>query len=377
MTSLRIPFQRPTMPNMESALNYFSRSLEARYFSNGGPCAQLFEVAVAERAGTQHAVLVNNATSGLMVAARALFARRRPDGYVIVPSFTFAATAAALEWAGYEPLFCDIDPLNLHLDPAALRNALVLFGDRIAGVLACSTFGVAPPLGVSTAWEELCSQAGVPLLVDSAAGFGSTFESGVSLGRQGNAEVFSFHATKPFAIGEGGAVTSNDGDLVAEIRRLINFGFDDQRVVSGAVGINAKMPEILCAIGLAAMEEFDSVLNVRRSLSLRIVEGLGLDASIQPNLTRAAVQFVPILVDASRRVELLSHLAEAGIEARLYFDPPLHMMPSFSRHACGPLQGTNLVAGRVVSLPMFNDMTTEQADEIISIVGRTLSTVTG
>lgn len=374
MNEPRIPFQAPTMPASEAIDLYFSKSRGERYFSNGGPCAQLLEERIAERVGSRHAIVVNNATTGLIVSARAAFARRRRDGFVILPSFTFAATVTAVLWAGYEPLFCDVDAANLHMEPNCLGTLLRNYGGSVAGVLACSTFGVAPPAETSAAWESLCESSGVPLLVDSAAGFGSLFPSGKPLGNQGMAEVFSFHATKPFAMGEGGAVTTNDDELAAEIRMLINFGFDASRSVAGLPGINGKIPEILCAIGLAVNDGFDSVLATRRRLAARMVRGLtGSGALSQANLLDAAVQFVPIVVEADRRPHVLAALEGARIQVRTYFDPALHQMPAFCRYPHGSLSTTDDLTRRVVSLPFANEMSDEHADEVVDTVCRVLA----
>ena len=364
-----VPFQRPTMPDSRAIDRYFDRARDAHFYSNGGPCALELQRRVEIRIGGGHAILVNNATSGLMITARAVFGRQRSSGYVVVPSFTFAATATALLWAGYEPLFCDVDPEGLHMDPDALSSLLRQYGDSVAGILACSTFGVAPRREVAFAWEAVSRRFGVPLIVDSAAGFGSENEAGSVLGHQGVAEVFSFHATKPFAVGEGGVITTDDANLAKEIRSLINFGFNAERVIVGPAGINAKMPEILCAIGLAVDDEFDTVLETRRGLAKEMATRLTrLGANVQPNLGRAAIQFMPITVEEELRQHVLRKLESKGIEARKYFDPALHMMATFADFPRGPLPVTETLTRTVVSLPMSNVLSRAQGSEIVQAV---------
>ena len=189
---------------------------------------------------------------------------------IAVPSFTFTATACAIRWAGFEPLFVDIEPDSWQLAPEALAQALDRYEGCVAGVLGCSTFGTAAPTAVRDRWRRLCADADMPLLIDSAAGFGGLDDGGRPLGAQGDTEVFSFHATKPFAIGEGGAVVTSDPDLAERITRLINFGIDPETRTSATVGLNAKMSELHAATGLAMLDRFTDVLDRRRATARQL-----------------------------------------------------------------------------------------------------------
>ena len=266
-----IRFLTPQLPAATEIERYFATSRDARWFSNDGPCARLF-VERSERllGGGLSVVPVANCTLALMLGLRATAgwpadARRE----VVLPSFTFPATAGAVAWCGFTPVFADVDPTTWHLSADALKEVLDARGDRVAAVLACSTFGTPPPLELSRAWAALAADAGVPLVVDSAAGFGARDETGAQLGAQGDAEVFSFHATKPFAIGEGGALATSDPDLAAKVRRLANFGFGPTRGVEEP-GLNAKLDEWHAAAALAALDGLDAVLAARRERAERI-----------------------------------------------------------------------------------------------------------
>ena len=278
-----------------------------------------------------------------MVALRALAGPpARPAVEVMVPSFTFAATAAAIAWAGYEPVFVDVDPDGWHLAPDALEAALASRKGAVAAVLACSTFGAPPPAATSAAWTRLADAAGVPLLVDSAAGFGSRDEELRPLGCQGHAELFSFHATKPFAVGEGGLLTTRDRGLAQRMSALANFGLDADRQVNGVPGLNAKMDEWHAATALAALDGFEDVLaRRRRRLAL---EPLGF--SFQAGAERAAGQFLPALATTPEmRERTLAEARAREVELRTYFDPPLHRMPGFAHHAvAGGLEVTDALA---------------------------------
>lgn len=371
MTDIR--FLRPQLPSLDDIGRYFAAAEEERWFSNVGPCHRLLTQRLSSFVGEgTRCVLVANATLGLMVALRALLDRSpRHAREVIVPSFTFAAVVDAITWCGLEPVFGDLDAETWHLDPEQLELAIEKRGDGLAAVLACSTFGTAPPIAVRQRWEAACARANIPLLVDSAAGFGTLDEAGQALGRQGDAEVFSFHATKPFGMSEGGLVVTEDVDLAAEMCLLINFGLDDQRAPLRTHGINAKLSEIHAAIGLAVLDGYDDVLERRRSLARRIQRPLEkVDFSFQPGSERSTWQFIPTLAPSGEaRDAVLAHAARAGVELRTYFAPPLDESPPFaSSQRLNSLPVTKDLARRILSLPLANDLTDGEVDRIVECV---------
>jgi dTDP-4-amino-4,6-dideoxygalactose transaminase len=322
--------------------------------------------------GDVKCVPVANATLGLMLGLRALVGPGRPGRReVLLPSFTFAATVNAVLWAGLQPVFVDVEERSWHLDPVALERALDARGSSVSAVLACSTFGVPPPLSHRRRWEEAARAADVSLLVDSAAGFGATGEDGEILGTQGDAEVFSFHATKPFAIGEGGLITTADEELANRLIRLANFGFEDG-LVHTDVGLNAKLPEWSAATALAVLDTYDEVLARRRataSLMLDRLEEQGYQR--QSGSIGAAWQFVPVLApSAAVRAAALEVTRRAEIEIRTYFAVPLHRMPAFAGMPIeGELRCTEDLAERALSLPMANDLPSSHVDAIVASLG--------
>jgi dTDP-4-amino-4,6-dideoxygalactose transaminase len=360
---------RPRLPPLDEVGRYFAAAEEERWFSNFGPCHRLLSERLSKFVGEgTHCVLVANATLGLMVALRALLQRSPREGReVVVPSFTFAAVVDAIVWCGLEPVFADLEGETWHLDPEQVELEIQTRGERLAAVLACSTFGTAPPLAVRERWESACAAAGIPLLIDSAAGFGALDESGRLLGRQGDAEVFSFHATKPFAMGEGGAIFTEDGDLAAEMRLLVNFGLDHRRVPLRARGINAKLSEIHAATGLAVLDGYEQILERRRTLAARIrlpLEHAGF--SFQPASERSTWQFVPTLaVSSDARAAVLAQAASSGVEVRTYFDPPLNRLPPFASSRTRPLSVTDDFCQRVLSLPLANDLNDGEIERIV------------
>ena len=368
-----IRFLRPQLPSLEDVGRYFAAAEEERWFSNAGPCQRLLTQRLSSFVGDgAHCVLVANATLGLMVALRALLdSSSRNAREVIVPSFTFAAVVDAITWCGLEPVFADLEAETWHLDPEQLELAIEKRGHGLAAVLACSTFGTAPPMAVRQRWEAACARANIPLLVDSAAGFGTLDEAGQPLGRQGNAEVFSFHATKPFAMSEGGVVVTEDVDLATEVGLLINFGLDDRRAPLRTHGINAKLSEIHSAIGLAVLDTYDEVLESRRSLARRVRRALeSVGFSFQPGSERSTWQFISTLAPSGgARDAVLAHAPRAGIELRSYFAPPLHESPPYtSAHRLNPLPVTKDLSRRILSLPLANDLTDGEVRRIVECV---------
>jgi dTDP-4-amino-4,6-dideoxygalactose transaminase len=364
-----VRFQRPELPATEDVEAYFAEALEARWFSNRGPCHRLLAERCSQALGV-NAIPVASGTTGLLLAIRAAIEPGARGSEVLAPSFTFAPTATAIVWAGFEPVFVDVSPDAWHLDPDRLAEALARRGPRVAAVLACCTFGTPPPPAQREAWRSACAEAKVPLIIDSAAGFGACDELGRPLGGHGEIEVFSFHATKPLAIGEGGLVACADGGVARTVAALANFGYDDRRELIGC-GINGKLDEWHCATALAALDRLPRVLEARRSRSRTILRELdGLDLVLQAGSERSTVQFVPVLAaDSERRDAVLAAAEELDVEIRTYFDPPLHALEPFGAFALADgLEVTDDLARRCLSLPMANDLTDAEIDRIVGAV---------
>ncbi len=221
-----------------------------------------------------------------------------------------------------------------------------------------------PPHRTQTAdWASLCAQHQVPLIVDSAAGFGSLSSDGREHGARGDAEVFSFHATKPFAIGEGGLIITANPDLNQRMGEMINFGFGSDRVVRSGAGTNAKLSEIQAATALAVLDRFDAILETRRALAREYRAELSAKGwSLQTNSENAAWQFIPALAPSAREREAARRRCdEAGVEVRTYYEP-LHSFPAFATcERTDSLAVTDAIAARVLSLPLANSMASETA----------------
>jgi dTDP-4-amino-4,6-dideoxygalactose transaminase len=338
---------------------YYTMAEEARYYSNGGPCSRMLtERLETYLGGDAFVVPVGNCTVGLMAALRA--ACGAPEGertLVITPAYTFTATACAIQWAGFEPVFVDIERSGWHMDPAKLEVALQRYAGRVAGVLACATFGTAPAAAQRRAWRELCDAHDVPLLIDSAPGFGTRDAKGRLLGALGDTEVFSFHATKPFAAGEGGVVTTADPDLAARIGRLINFGLEPGTRISADIGMNGKMSELHAAASLAMLDRIEDVVALRQGNAAGLRAAIGSDAHLQyqDGTERSTWQIFHVLCPTpAMRDRALALAPDFGVEVRTMHDPALHTHPAFADCRREPLPVTEAAAARALALPMSN-----------------------
>ena len=373
-----VRFLRPEPPPLTEVAVYYRLAEQSGWFANEGPCARFLATRLAGYAGGAGdevaCVPVTSCTAGLLVALRAALGEPRGGRRLVAtPSFTFTATACAIRWCGFEPLFVDVEPGGWQMEPGDLERALESHRGAVAGVLGCSTFGAAAPAATLAAWSDVCAEHGLPLVIDSAAGWGSEDDLGRRLGGRGVTEVFSFHATKPFAVGEGGAVLVPAADDAERIARLANFGLEPGTRVSLETGVNAKMSELAAATGLAMADRYDRVLAARRRVGAAARERLaGLPVGLQQGSERSTMQIHQVtLPDRRRRDAALDVARELRVEARAYFDPPLHRHPAFaSCPRSGGLDVTDDLASRSLSLPMANAMEDWELDRVAEVVRR-------
>ncbi|HYU99860.1 MAG TPA: aminotransferase class I/II-fold pyridoxal phosphate-dependent enzyme, partial [Pyrinomonadaceae bacterium] len=243
---------RPNIGNRARLLETFNNILDTKWLSNMGPYEREFEQRIADLIGTKHCIAMCNATVALEIAIRALgFA-----GEVLVPSFTFVATAHALQWQQITPVFCDIDPETHCLDPRSVERMIT---PRTTGIIGVHLWGHASDI---EELAEIATRNNLGLLFDAAHAFGCSHR-GQMIGNFGDAEVFSFHATKFFNTFEGGAVVTNNDELAGKIRLMKNFGFADYDEVI-YIGTNGKMNEVSAAMGLASLDSLEEFVLANR-----------------------------------------------------------------------------------------------------------------
>ena len=356
-------------PNIGSADRFLARAraiLETGWLSNNGPRVIEFEKRIAEMLGVRHCVAMCNGTIALEIATRALELK----GEVIVPSYTFVATAHALQWQEITPVFADIDPATHNLDPKAVRRMIT---PRTTGIIGVHLWGRGAPV---RELQAIADEHRLKLMFDASHGFGNTL-GGTPLGTFGHCEVFSFHATKFFNTFEGGAVVTNDDRLAEKMRLMRNFGFKGYDNVIYP-GTNGKMTEIAAAMGLTNLEDLDSFVAINRRNYETYREGisripglhlLGYDARESNNYQYVIVEVAPNFpVDRDRLVEILH--AE-NILARKYFWPGCHNMEPYKSlypHAGLVLPNTIQVAERVVVLPTGSAIGVDDIRVITSIL---------
>lgn len=369
----RIPFIRPSLPSAQLLSEDIASMVESNWFSNFGPFERDFRSAISEYVGNDvTAVTLNNATTGLMAALAACMPRGEQGSEIAVASFTFAAAAHAVTWHGYSPAWIDIDEDTLQ---PSLNSMLDLQDQNknIRAIILTNTFGIANEEIHS--WEEYAAEFRIPLIIDSAAGFGSQYANGERMGSRGDCEVFSFHATKPFAIGEGGALFTKNENLADAARRFTNFGFGPESGAHG-IGLNGKMQEINAAIGLRQLDSFESNLARRRQVLNAYLDAFEfLPLRFPAGIESSSLCFATIVLDNSDQVSrCLDALGSAEVDARTYYSPSVHLQPWFERYQPRvALAATESIAGRVISLPILADMTATEIDRVSSAVRSALS----
>ncbi len=343
--------------------------LDRRMLSNGGPLVKAFERRVAEIANVKHCIAMANGTIALEIAIRAL----GMTGEVIMPSMTFVATAHALQWQEITPVFCDIDENLHHIDSSRIE---ALITPRTTGILAVNLWG--RPCYVEKL-EKIAEKHGLKLLFDSAHAFGVSYK-GNMVGQFGNAEVFSFHATKFINTFEGGAVVTNDDELAARIRLMKNFGFDGRDSVA-YLGINGKMNEVQAAMGLVSLDNMQAFVAHNRDNYLAYREGIsaipGLDLLEYQLEERNNYQYIIIEVDEAvfglSRDELAMVMAAENVDVRRYFYPGCHRMEPYRSYypmAYLQLPTTEKILERVLAFPTGNAVLPDDVSRITNLLSR-------
>jgi dTDP-4-amino-4,6-dideoxygalactose transaminase len=358
---------RPNIGDRNRLVERIDQMIDRRWLSNDGPLLLELEARVAAMAGVKHCIAMCNGTIALQTAIRALGLQ----GEVILPSFTFVATAHALQWEGITPVFCDIGAEGHNIDPARVEE---LVTPRTTGILAVHLWG--RPCDTE-ALAELAARHRLKLFYDAAHAFGCS-KGGRPIGGFGEAEVFSFHATKFVNSGEGGAVVTDDDGLADRLRLTRSFGFSGyDRVVR--LGTNGKMSELAAAMGLTSLESAAEFVGVNRRnyhLYRRELSGLpGVEVMSYDESERCNYQYVVLEIDARRsgigRDRLIEILHAEKVYARRYFYPGCHRMEPYltlTPDASGRLPRTERVATRVLALPTGTAVGPEEVKAICAIV---------
>jgi len=358
---------RPNLGDRDRLLARMNDMLDRRWLTNAGPFVQEFERRIAAHIGVKHCIAMCNATVALEIAIRAAGLR----GEVIVPSYTFIATAHALQWQEITPVFCDLDPRTHNIDPARVE---VLITPLTSGIIGVHVWGRPCPIDELT---SIAREHELTLMFDAAHAFGCTYK-GRRIGGFGLCEVLSFHATKFLNSFEGGAVVTNDDEVAKKIRLMKNFGFEGYDNVS-YIGTNGKLTEVCAAMGLTNLECVDQFLaaNKRNHASyqdgLQGIDGLRLikyDSGETYNYQYIVVEVDPIITGLGRD-ELVAVLHAENVLARKYFWPGCHRMEpyrSYFPHAKLLLPETEKLAARIIVLPTGTAVGPNEIGKICEII---------
>jgi dTDP-4-amino-4,6-dideoxygalactose transaminase len=365
-----IPISMPSLPSVERFNERVAEIFSVRRTSNSGPnCAQL-EGSVADYLGVEHVVGTPSGDVALEMAMHAVRERRPGRRDVIVPSYTFPSTVDAVVRAGLRPRLCDVDP-----------TSLIVTADTVAPLLSSRTAAIVPvhahghPCDMGHL-ETLAREHGAMLVSDAAAAFGSELD-GRKIGGFGDLEVFSLSSTKVLTAGEGGLLSCRDGALASLLRRIGRYGLgDDYR--AEVVGINGRLAELPAALALAGLPNLDGWLRRRRVSAARYQElladcdGVRIAAPIRSGAT-STWKDVPLILDTPQLANLIAtRLSRYRVETRPYYRP-LHRMAPFAPFADSPLAVSDALEGRVLCIPIFNDIHADAVALVADVVHETVS----
>ncbi|MEW8049599.1 MAG: aminotransferase class I/II-fold pyridoxal phosphate-dependent enzyme [Candidatus Thiodiazotropha sp.] len=357
---------RPSIGDRELFLRFTNEILDRQWLTNNGPVVRELEGRIADYHDVSHCVAMCSGTVALEIAIRAL----QLKGEVIVPSYTFIATAHALHWQAITPIFADIDPHTHNLDPAAVRRMIT---PRTTGIIGVHLWG---RIAAVEALQSIADEYQLKLMFDAAHAFGCT-RAGTKAGNFGSCEVLSFHATKFFHTFEGGAVLTNDDELAETMRLMRNFGFSGVDNVIHP-GTNGKMTEIAAAMGLTNIQSIDKVIDHNRGVyqaySKALADVATVDLLAYDEQESNNYQYVVVEVTDNSPVtrdQIVDALQAENVLARRYFWPCCHRKKPYSDlypNASSFLLNSERVSERVIVLPAGPEMDDEKVDAVASII---------
>jgi dTDP-4-amino-4,6-dideoxygalactose transaminase len=366
MDNKLVPVTQPYLPPLDEFLPYLEQIWERKWVTNNGPFHEMLEAQLCDYLGVEHLSLFSNGTLALITALQAM----KITGEVITTPFSFVATTHALHWNGITPVFADIDPDTMNIDPTKIEAAIT---PKTTAILPVHVYG--NPCAVEEI-ERIADNYGLRVLYDAAHAFGVK-RHGRSVLEFGDMSVLSFHGTKVFNTFEGGAIICRDAKTKRRIDHLKNFGFVDEVTVVGP-GINGKMNEVQAAFGLLQLKHIDHILaerariNERYRLAFQNVKGLRM-LDVPPYCTRN-YSYVPLRIErefpVSRDV-LYDEMRAQNIAARRYFYPLISEFPTYRglpSASQANLPVATEISRQVLCLPIFPGLAMRTQDKIIDIV---------
>jgi len=360
---------QPNLPPLDEFIPYLEQIWHKKILTNNGPFHQELEHALCDYLDVPYISLMNNGTNALLIALQSL----KLEGEVITTPFTFVATSNSLIWNNLKPVFVDIDPCTLNINPDRIEAAIT---DKTTALLPVHCYG--NPCDIK-AIQSIADKYGLKVIYDAAHAFGVQLHED-NLLHYGSLSVLSFHATKVFNTFEGGAVICHNKDMKNNIDLLKNFGIVDEINGSIAPGINGKMNELQAAFGLLQLKTIDGLLAKRKEIDQQYRDALldipGLKAITKENTKKSNYAYFPILIENNyplTRDEVYEMLKKCGIYSRRYFYPLISNLALYAElDSAHPdnLPIANQIAKKILCLPIYPDLTKTNVEKIINLLRR-------
>lgn len=361
----KLPVGQLYWPEWDEYVAGFKGIFDRDYFTNQGPLVQELELRLQDYLGVKHVICVVNATVGLIMALEALGLK----GKVVVPSFTFIASVQAITWAGLTPVFCDVDPRTHSMTVEQIEKVI---DPNVSAILPVNLWG---GTCLPDVLEDYARKRNISILFDSAHSFGVEYQ-GESVGGWGDAEVFSFHATKVFSTGEGGCIATNN-DLLAKKLRNIRSSYGAGEPIEVIKTSNGRMSEAQACIGLLNLQRIDSYIQNNKKIFAKYNEIIskikGLKIVEPSGVSHSNYQYVNLVVDEGKfglsRDALMAVLAAENVDARRYFYPGVHNSNQYLEISkLADLRNTELLNNTLIQLPTGALVTPTLQDKICQLL---------
>lgn len=355
-----IPVTKPFLPPQKEYVQILDGIWERNWLTNNGPLVNELELKLKEYLDVKHLLFLTNGTIAIQIAIKALELK----GEIITTPFSYVATTSSIVWEGCKPVFVDIDPNTLNIDPEKIEQAIT---ENTTGILATHVYG--NPCDIDRI-DKIAKKHKLKVIYDAAHCFGTKYK-GRSVFEFGDISTTSFHATKLFHTVEGGAVITNDAKLLRTMSLQRNFGHDGIDIFHG-VGINGKNSEFHAAFGLVNLRHVGEVLEKRKALSQHYtsrLKNLNYTAlKIQPGSEFNYAYFPVVLPSEEITLKMMAELNKNLVFPRRYFYPSLSTLEYISTPASVPI--TDSIANRVLCLPLYHTLSTEEIDFICRLLLR-------
>lgn len=351
---------KPFLPPIDDYIAYIRDIWERQWLTNNGPLVNHLELRLKDYLGAKYLLFVNNGTIALQIAIKALDL----TGEIITTPLSFVATTSTIVWDNCKPVFVDVDPDTLNIDPEKIEQAI---GPKTTGILATHVYG--NPCNIDKI-QAIAQKHGLKVIYDAAHCFGTQYK-GQTVFNFGDISTVSFHATKTFHAIEGGGIFSSSAELLKKAAQMRNFGFSNVDEIS-ELGINGKNSEFHAAMGLANLPYIDDINSYREEIYAYYKEKMrDLDIrqiTINPDSV-FNYAYLPIIFKSEE--DLLKSLHELNanwIYPRRYFYPSLSTLPYLDRTTTTPIADD--LAKRVLCLPLYNSLSFEEVDFVCRILLR-------